>query len=203
MKNLRRVRYVMLLAALVAGHQRLASAGTVAATWMGPDSDNGQSTDPLTISSPASTGPVTGFTGTTGPGEYFWEGSPNTITLTFSLLGGHSKSETITPSGLSYTTYELSSLFTPLSFTGTVTQITISETNPCGGDYNCGGNLYNLLGQEGQPASVKNQITNAQIFDFSTPTTVPEPASLGLMATALAGFAAFRRRRPVAAPRLA
>ncbi len=92
MRNFRHVQFLLLLAALVAGEHTPANAGSVSATWAGPANDPTASTATISISSTVPNLPVTFFTGTTGSGQYFWEGGSNSISLTFNLLGGGSKS---------------------------------------------------------------------------------------------------------------
>ena len=77
MRNFRRVRYVLLLAALVGGHQQAADAGSVSATWTGPSNDLGLTGTTLSVDTLVTPNlPVSFFTGTIGPGNYLWEGAP-------------------------------------------------------------------------------------------------------------------------------
>jgi hypothetical protein len=188
MRNLRRAQYLLLLAALVAGQQRVASAGSVSATWTGPANDSGISGANPSINSTVSPPlPVLDFTGTTGPGEYLWEGGTNKITLTFNLAGGGPVNIPVTPTG-GAGDYFLSNLFnpsTPVAIDGTVTSIALTETSPCGGTCTPD-DIFNLTGGD-----------SSQVFNFSS-ANIPEPAGIALMASGLMGLAMVRRRRKLA-----
>ena len=107
---------------------------------------------------------------------------PNTITLTFDLLSGPPKSITVTPTADNTTLSNLFNPHAPFAVNGTVTEIVLTETNPCSPDLQCG-QIFNLTGGEG----------GSQVFNFSS--SVPEPADLAVLATGVVGLAFVRRRR--------
>ncbi len=92
----------------------------------------------------------------------------------------------VQPTGSAFEQYSLSSLFnphTPLAVNGTVTGITLTETQPCFPGGPCGFDITGLTGGEGG---------SAQVFNF---TAAPEPPELAILASGVVGLAFVRRRR--------